>query len=122
MLEVDADPACLASIGVGGCQLVTAINHSGHGLAKDTVRERVHLDPQLLPNWRPTAPHPSWPEPYQSLKQVLVWLPVGGLCAVLLGLVVPLFGLEASALADPRSAPSPCTRGSPCPASTPWEQ
>ena len=54
MLEVDADPACLASIGVGGCQLVTAINHSGHGLAKDTVRERVHLDPQLLPNWRPT--------------------------------------------------------------------
>ena len=51
--ETDRDLACLVAIGIGGSRALCALNRARRLPSEDILRERLRLDPPLLPNQPP---------------------------------------------------------------------
>ena len=79
-------PAVLRN--VAAARLVTAMNRSGHTPARDTVRDKLRLDPPLLPNCSPSVEFivsrlPAVEPPYCGISSLmrlalsLLWVSIG---------------------------------------------
>ena len=53
--DTDRDLSCLVAIGIGGSRALCALNRAGYLPSADVSRDRLRLDPPLVPNCPPTV-------------------------------------------------------------------